>query len=179
MTTLREQIADKHEAAEKTKFVEFLLIGKIPKRMYADYLYNQYLCYRVMEEKAQEQGLLSDMPELWRASKMKEDLDELTPTLAEEGLTVYESTLEYMKYVTVEPVNLLAHVYVRHFGDMYGGQMIKKVVPSSGKMYEFENRKEMIDKIRPMLTEDLGTEANKCFDFVIKLFNELEHEYHL
>lgn len=177
--TLREQIADKHEAAEKTKFVEFLLIGKIPKRMYADYLYNQYLCYRVMEEKAQEQGLLSDMPDLWRASKMKEDLDELTPTLAEEGLTIYESTLEYMKYVTVEPVNLLAHVYVRHFGDMYGGQMIKKVVPSSGKMYEFENRKEMIDKIRPMLTEDLGTEANKCFDFVIKLFNELEHEYHL
>jgi hypothetical protein len=57
--------------------------------------------------------------------------------------------------------------------------MIKKVVPSSGKMYEFENRKEMIDKIRPMLTEDLGTEANKCFDFVIQLFNELEHEYHL
>lgn len=173
--TLREQIADKHEAAEKTKFVEFLLIGKIPKRMYADYLYNQYLCYRVMEEKAQAQGLLSDMPDLWRASKMKEDLDEL----AEENLNIFESTLNYMKYVTAEPTNLLAHVYVRHFGDMYGGQMIKKVVPSSGKMYEFENRKEMIDKIRPMLTEDLGAEANKCFDFVIQLFNELEHEYHL
>lgn len=171
--TLREQIADKHEAAEKTKFVEFLLNGKIPKRMYADYLYNQYLCYRVMEEKAQGQGLLSDMPELWRASKMKEDLDEL----GEERLNVFDSTLNYMKYVTVEPVNLMAHIYVRHFGDMYGGQMIKKVVPSSGKMYEFENRKEMIDKIRPLLTEDLGDEANKCFDFVINLFNELEHEY--
>lgn len=171
--TLREQIADKHEAAEKTKFVQFLLDGKIPKRMYADYLYNQYLCYRVMEEKAQEQGLLSDMPELWRASKMKEDLDEL----GEERLNVFNSTLNYMKYVTVEPVNLMAHIYVRHFGDMYGGQMIKKVVPSSGRMYEFENRKEMIDKIRPLLTEDLGDEANKCFDFVINLFNELEHEY--
>ncbi len=171
--TLREQIADKHEAAEKTKFVQFLLDGKIPKRMYADYLYNQYLCYRVMEEKAQEQGLLSDMPELWRASKMKEDLDEL----GEERLNVFDSTLNYMKYVTVEPVNLMAHIYVRHFGDMYGGQMIKKVIPSSGRMYEFENRKEMIDKIRPLLTEDLGDEANKCFDFVINLFNELEHEY--
>lgn len=171
--TLREQIADKHEAAEKTKFVQFLLDGKIPKRMYADYLYNQYLCYRVMEEKAQEQGLLSDVPELWRASKMKEDLDEL----GEERLNVFNSTLDYMKYVTVEPINLMAHIYVRHFGDMYGGQMIKKVVPSSGRMYEFENRKEMIDKIRPLLTEDLGDEANKCFDFVINLFNELEHEY--
>jgi heme oxygenase len=173
--TLREQIAVKHEAAEKTKFVEFLLIGKIPKRMYADYLYNQYLCYRVMEEKAQKQGLLSDMPELWRADKMKEDLDELV----EGDFVPQNSTIEYMNYLTSEPVNLLAHVYVRHFGDMYGGQMIKKVVPSSGKMYEFENRKEMIDKIRPMLTEDLGVEANKCFDFVIQLFNELEHEYHL
>ena len=173
--TLREQIAGKHEAAEKTKFVEFLLIGKIPKRMYAEYLHNQYLCYRVMEEKAKEQGLLSDMPELWRADKMKEDLDEL----AEGDFVPQNSTIEYMNYITAEPANLLAHVYVRHFGDMYGGQMIKKVVPSSGKMYEFENRKEMIDKIRPMLTEDLGTEANKCFDFVIQLFNELEHEYHL
>lgn len=173
--TLREKIADKHDLAEKSKFMEFLLIGKIPKRMYADFLYNQYLCYRVLEEKAQEQGLLTDMPDLWRASKMKEDLDEL----AEEGLTVYQSTLDYMKYVTVEPANLLAHIYVRHFGDMYGGQMIKKLVPSSGKMYEFENRKEMIDKIRTMLSDDLGDEANKCFDFAINLFNELEHEYHL
>ena len=175
MTTLREQIADKHEAAEKTKFVEILLNGKITKRMYAEYLYNQYLCYRILEEKAQEQGLLSDMPALWRADKMKEDLDEL----AEVDFVPHNSTIDYMNYVTTEPANLLAHIYVRHFGDMYGGQMIKKVAPSSGKMYDFENRKEMIDKIRPMLTENLGTEANKCFDFVIRLFGELEHEYHL
>jgi heme oxygenase len=173
--TLREQIATKHELAEKSKFTQLLLSGNISKKIYAEYLYNQYLCYRVLEEKAKSLELLSDMPELWRASKMKEDLDELN----EVNLSVYNCTLDYMKYVTIEPVNLLAHIYVRHFGDMYGGQMIKKVVPSNGKMYEFENRKEMIDKIRPMLTEDLGTEANNCFDFVIKLFGELENEYSL
>ena len=175
MTTLREQIKDKHDVAEKSKFTEFLLLGKINKRMCAEYLYNQYLCYRVLEEKAKELGLLSDMPTLWRAEKMKEDLDELQ----EVDFVPQNSTVDYMNYISSQPVNLLAHIYVRHFGDMYGGQIIKKVAPSSGRMYEFENRKELIDAIRPMLTEDLGEEANKCFDFVINLFSELENEYHL
>ena len=60
MSTLREQIKDKHDVAEKCKFTEFLLLGKINKRMYAEYLYNQYLCYRVLEEKAKELGYSND-----------------------------------------------------------------------------------------------------------------------
>ena len=62
---------------------------------------------------------------------------------------------------------------------MYGGQMIKKVVPGSGTMYEFDNKKELIEKVRAMLTLDLAEEANVAMQFAIDLFEELADELHL
>ena len=41
----------------------------------------------------------------------------------------------------------MAHIYVRHFGDLFGGQMMKKVVVGSGKMYDFKNRSELIKEL--------------------------------
>ena len=87
---------------------------------------------------------------------------------------------------------VLAHIYVRHFGDMYGGQMISKAIPSPqnidwmGKtpdpsswstMYNFENKKELITNIRENLSDDMADEAKTCFQFAINLFKELEEYY--
>jgi len=33
-----------------------------------------------------------------------------------------------------DPHKVMAHVYVRHMGDLSGGQMIKKKIPGAGKM---------------------------------------------
>jgi heme oxygenase len=57
---------------------------------------------------------------------------------------------------------------------MYGGAMIAKRIPGSGKMYQFENKQELIAMVREKLDDSLADEANKCFDFAIKLFEELE-----
>jgi heme oxygenase len=70
---------------------------------------------------------------------------------------------------------LLAHIYVRHFGDMYGGQMIAKRNPGSGKMYQFENVDELKEIVRSRLDDDMSDEANMCFQFAIRLFKELEN----
>jgi heme oxygenase len=70
----------------------------------------------------------------------------------------------------------LAHLYVRHFGDMYGGQMIKKRNPGSGKMYDFNNVEELKTTVRAMLNDDMADEANTCFEFAMQLFEELEDE---
>jgi heme oxygenase len=75
-----------------------------------------------------------------------------------------------------EKDDLLAHIYVRHFGDMYGGQMIKKRNPGSGKMYEFENVEELKTTVRAMLHDDMADEANLCFEFAMQLFEELGDE---
>jgi hypothetical protein len=57
-------------------------------------------------------------------------------------------------------------------GDMFGGQMLKKLVPGSGKMYEFENRAELIQTVRTMIDEDMADEANIAFQLTIDLLKE-------
>jgi len=57
---------------------------------------------------------------------------------------------------------------------MFGGAMIAKVSPGLCKYYEFENKKELIDRVRALLTDDMATEANACFDSAINLFEELD-----
>jgi heme oxygenase len=175
MASLREQIKDSHDIAENSKFAKLLISGNIPKEVYAEYLYNQYECYKALESYVQEE--LKDFPELFRTNLMKQDLDELN----EPNLKLYETTKAYIAYLKYnpKPEKIMAHIYVRHFGDMYGGQMIKSKVPSSGKMYEFDNRSDLIKKLREVLTEDLGDEANHCFQFIINLYNELTDEYRL
>jgi hypothetical protein len=64
-------------------------------------------------------------------------------------------------------------------GDMYGGQMIKNCVPGNGRMYEFENRKELIQALRNKLDTSMASEAIHCFGYAIQLFTELADEYNL
>jgi hypothetical protein len=64
-------------------------------------------------------------------------------------------------------------------GDMYGGQMIKKCVPGNGRMYEFENRKELIQALRNKLDTSMASEAIHCFGYAIQLFTELANEHNI
>lgn len=54
--------------------------------------------------------------------------------------------------------------------------MMKKMVPSTGKMYEFDNMKEVIRSIRTVQKDEWADEVNKGFDYNISLFAELETE---
>ena len=73
--------------------------------------------------------------------------------------------------------SLLAHMYVRHFGELHGGQIIKKKTPGSGLMYEFNgDTKVLIEEFRKLLNDDMADEAKKCFDFASELFDELSKE---
>lgn len=167
--SLREAIAEKHDKAENHRFVKLLFSGQMPRGIYADYLFNQYLAYAKLEILADRFGLLDGIEPIKRAALMEDDMLDLA-----QPAMLHRSTSLYIDYLdTVPREKLLAHVYVRHFGDMYGGQMLKRVVPGQGKMYEFGNRAELISRTRERLTEDLGDEANKVFDFVLALFDEL------
>ena len=81
----------------------------------------------------------------------------------------------YVGYVTnLDDEGLLAHIYVRHFGELHGGQMIKKRAPGSGTVYDFDNPETIIKNVRERLHDGMAPEANKCFEFAMKLFSELE-----
>jgi heme oxygenase len=59
-------------------------------------------------------------------------------------------------------------------GDMFGGQMIKKLIDAPHTHLEFANVMELVAVMRPMLTDDLADEANVAFDWAIKILNEYD-----
>jgi heme oxygenase len=57
---------------------------------------------------------------------------------------------------------------------MFGGQMLKSLVPSTGRMYDFENNLPALRmKMREFAKPNLAEEANKAFDYTIDIVNEI------
>jgi hypothetical protein len=52
--------------------------------------------------------------------------------------------------------------------------MIKKRAPGSGKMYDFDDPKQLIADVRAKLHDGMASEANRCFEYAMKLFEQLE-----
>ena len=69
----------------------------------------------------------------------------------------------------------MAHVYLNYLAIMFGGQMMKTKVPSTGRMYDFENMMEAAGSIRAIQKDEWADEVNKGFDFMIEIFKELEN----
>jgi heme oxygenase len=69
---------------------------------------------------------------------------------------------------------LMAHIYVLHMGDLSGGQMIAKMVPGQGQMYQFDTDKDKLKElIRAKTKDSMAEEAKYVFESSTKLFQEL------
>lgn len=172
--SLKELTWEVHQRAERTDFARKLIKGLSPEE-YHRYIYNQYMLYSILEEAAK--NVYPELKDIFRAEKIYADLREIEKEYAigTSPSILMPVVREYEKHILkLDPKGILAHIYVRHFGDMYGGQMIKKRNPGSGTMYDFDNVEELKVKVRSMLTDDMADEANRCFEFAIQLFTELE-----
>ena len=173
--SLRELTAEKHHDAERTEFVKELLGGSITEERYATFLFNLHPIYHVLESFAMINGSMDGLDDLCRANSIYEDYLELwKDTKPPELCPTVDRYLKYIKdELSPNPDRLFAHVYVRHMGDLAGGQMIAKRVPGSGTMYKFENGEELKNKIRSKLNDTMGDEANVAFDFAISLMKDM------
>jgi heme oxygenase len=174
--SLKELTANAHKQAETQPFVKLIFSGNITNEEYAKYLFNQYAVYSTLESFADTAGILSDIQGIKRAEKINKDLDELESSIPSELLP---STVEYIKHLVSikdEPQKLLSHIYVRHMGDLYGGQMIATKVPGSGLFYKFKDADALKTAIRDKLDDSLADEALVCFGFASMLFEELMNE---
>ena len=77
MSILREHTNEKHRAAEDTPFVQYMLHGAITPDHYAVYLQQFYGIYDAIEHYADISGMLTDLPDIKRADRMKLDIEEL------------------------------------------------------------------------------------------------------
>lgn len=179
MSTLKELTQDLHDKAENMEFVKRLFNGGLSDEAYYIYLQNQAACYYELELAARNAGVLDklDIHNICRADKMKDDLawyDEQFG-FAKLHSEVFKSTYDYQHLVhQLSKEELIAHLYVRHFGDMYGGQMIARKVKGPGNTYKFDNVADLKEKIRNVLSITMVDQARLCFEYAIRLFEEVE-----
>lgn len=173
--SLKELTADKHAEAETTPFMKAVFAGTMPKDVWTDYTYQKHSWYEVIEKRAEELGLLDNIQSIKRADLIMEDFRAM---INYDG-TVYklsQTGQDYCKYISEldSAKKVLAHLYTWHMGDMFGGQMIKKIVDAPSKHLEFENTRELVTTVRSMLTDDMAEEANRAFEWAIKLLREYD-----
>ena len=174
--SLKDLTWEHHKYAETRPFVKVLFSGKITPEAYATYLYNQHKCYDLLEAIAMMHGLMNDYPAIRRAPSILEDFNELwtSKDLPVEAPSV-KTYHDHLISIKDDPKKVLAHLYVRHFGDLSGGQMIAKRVPGSGKYYQFDgDTTEIKNILRAKLDDSLADEAAVCFKFAADMFDDLE-----
>lgn len=177
--SLRDITKDLHTDAERTLFAKKLVTGSLTTEEYANYLWQMVLVYNGIEVAANSQGMLKNLPDIERTHKIYQDCIELVGP--QHQLKWLPETIDYYQYLLALNYSdrkhlVKAHMYCRHMGDLFGGQMIAKKVPGQGRFYQFKDPEALKAAIRAELTDDLGDEARVAFEWAIKLMKALNTE---
>lgn len=174
--SLKELTAEKHKEAETTNFMKSVFAKQLPDDLWADFTYQKSLIYNGIEGVAGACGLLKDLPDIQRAHYLYKDYTGLTNSKMSHSYR--QVAIDYYKYVLSifpDADRIMAHVYVWHMGDLFGGQMIKKIVPGPHNALTFKNPEELKNTIRTKLKDTMADEANVAFDWAIKLLNDYDN----
>lgn len=173
--SLKDLTADKHKEAENTNFMKAVFARTLPMSLWADWTYQKWLFYHTIEGAAGSCQLLTDLPDIRRAFYLFQDYQEMT-----DKQLLYKfrkPTIDYHYYlldIAKEPNKVMAHLYTWHMGDMFGGQMIKKIIQAPHRNLEFKDSKTLITNIRAKLTDDMADEANKAFEWAILMMRDYD-----
>ncbi len=170
MLPLKEATSIKHKLAERMPFNSRMFKGLLSKDEYLLYLNQQLQIFQAIEHIGLPHSSLA------RTLNVQADIDELK-SQGFDSDTILNSTVAYVDYLrSLSYDQVLPHIYLNYMAIMFGGQMMKNAVPSTGRMYVFENMQEAIQSIRNVQKDEWAEEVNKGFDFNISIFEELETE---
>ena len=190
MLDIRELTLEQHKNAERQEFVKILMSGNIDHKLYATYLYNQFQCYSVLEKYGLHNSLFRDTPNLLRAEHIHYDYMALWTDIGAPP-EITQSTKDYIEHIESiqdEAMKLYAHIYVRHMGDLSGGQMIMRKTPGPNRYYKFKDKqvgdyrrivKETINTYLNVYEHSVVPEAIYCFESATKLFKEMKELHDL
>jgi len=181
MSNLKELTKEAHRSAERTSFMNRMLKKQITPEQYYVYLKNQLFMYTTLEYYASDVGVFDDMTALMRSEALLDDVLMMEVGDDFDDAPILSSSHEYVKYmqsIKDDRDRLFAHVYVRHMGDLSGGQIIKKLVPGPTNLYDFgEDIDDLKNRVRSKLHDGLEKEAKVCFAMVQKFLEELEEYF--
>ena len=179
---LRDAIKQIHDRAEHHPLAQSMINGHVTVEAYADLLANLIVVYGELESKARSTRCITEdkLAALPRFQAMVEDLNELevehnfkthvdVDLLTEYGDSIWKLTQK----------GTMAHLYVHHMGDMFGGQMLRDKLPGKCRRYDFEGRENLIKEIRMNLTEDMAEEAIAAFEFVLRLYDNVARKHNI
>lgn len=137
---LRDRTWDLHKQAEHSGIVNDILHRKVDRRGYAVFLRNLLPAYRAMEAVLQSNQhrlvfRAFARTELYRAARIETDLSALAGPNWVNDITELPAALLYADRIASaregDGGGLVAHAYVRYFGDLSGGQVLKKLLGKS------------------------------------------------
>lgn len=172
--SLKELTADLHDQAENTAFMKAVFAKSLPKDTWINWTYQKTLIYNIIEDAAGRYGVLDDIDSIRRSKRLYDDYMGMTDNKV--CHFYLEPTLDYYKYLTTivnDTRRMIAHLYVWHMGDLFGGQMIKKITPGPHTSLEFDNVVELKTLIRNKLHDDMAQEARIAFQWAIKIMDKL------
>jgi len=156
---LRTSLRDIHMETERHPMAMTLVKG-MDAEVYAVYCFNLHLIYDVMERFAVERNLID--PDTCRAIRLYNDYLELWDEIYEEDMEAEPPTfvstrshIDRIMRINNDDDKLMAHIYVRHGGDLYGGQMIKDLVPGKATVFDFVDLKKSIKELESRLNDNM------------------------
>lgn len=173
--SLKELTADKHREAETTQFMKAVFAKTLPRDHWVDFTYQKTLFYSTIETAATRLGLMSDIEPIRRSALLAQDYAGM-----HEGAREFKpAVLAYHNYIQTltDPVRVMAHLYTWHMGDLFGGQMIKKLVDGPHSSLDFLDPPALIVAMRRKLSDDMAAEANTAFDWAIQILKEYEYDH--
>jgi heme oxygenase len=176
--SLKELTADKHREAETTAFMRAVFDQTLPEGLWADWTYQKTLFYSAIEGAAGACDLLDDLPDIRRAFYLYQDFEDMwdKDTTRPGYRAVVVDYYNYLLSISQEPNRVMAHLYTWHMGDMFGGQMIKKIVPGSHRNLEFADPRTLMTNIRAKLDDSMADEANTAFDWAIRMMRDYDKD---
>lgn len=175
--SLKEITKDLHAAAESTNFMKAVFNGTLDPNAWIDFTYQKTLFYSAIEGAAGALGLLQQFPGLSRTFKLYQDYKMMS---RDEGIRPYRPIViayyNYLLSINKDPDKIMAHLYTWHMGDLYGGQMIKRIIPGSHTALEFDNKDLLISAFREKLNDEtMGAEARIAFEWSIRILKEYDN----
>jgi heme oxygenase len=170
---MNPKIKDLHDRAEKTVFAQRLAKGDLTPTQYITYLLAIGELFSAMEY-----SIEYDIPDknLYRSTIILRAYEEIQADYGPLVVPVIESAKEYKHFILgcAEDDQRNSHIFLNYMPLLMGGSMIKKVIPYSTAVYEFNSRPTCVSLLRGLKTSE--DQIVKGFAFYIKIMNELEEK---
>lgn len=129
---LRQGTRNLHSKVERAGVMSDLVQGRLERSRYCLMLRNLHEIYVALEEALAPVAEGFPLEQLRRSAALQNDLEFLHGPAWRQQLPVVPSTSRYVQHLKAlraeRPTMLIAHGYLRHLGDLSGGQLLRERV---------------------------------------------------